>query len=139
MISKSLRFGFFCLCIALMHDTLPSSIVQPCCNIRHGMIISEECKEVIQSEKGARMSTRCRYCNSTSYGSGCPHSPTHKHEHRDDEKHCEWCGSSSYGSCCPHSPTGKHRHGEGANKCIWCGSTSSGAGCPHSPTGRHER
>ena len=54
------------------------------------------------------MSSQCRYCGSTSYGFGCPHSPTKKHEHRDDEKHCEYCGSSSYGFGCPHSPTKKH-------------------------------
>ncbi len=54
------------------------------------------------------MSSKCRHCGSTSYGSGCYHSPTKKHEHRDDEKHYEWCGSSSYGSGCYHSPTGKH-------------------------------
>ena len=85
------------------------------------------------------MSTKCRYCGSTSYGSGCIHSPTRKHEHRDDEKHCEWCGSSSYGSGCIHAPTRKHRHGPGGNKCIWCGSTSNGSGCIHSPTGKHEK
>ena len=60
-------------------------------------------------------------------------------DHRDDEKHCEWCGSSSYGSGCIHSPTRKHRHGPGGNKCIWCGSTSNGSGCIHSPTGKHEK
>ena len=54
------------------------------------------------------MSTKCRYCGSTSYGSTCIHSPTRKHEHRDDEKHCEWCGSTANGSGCIHSPTGKH-------------------------------
>ena len=43
------------------------------------------------------MVTKCRYSGSTGYGSGCYHSPTGKHEHRDDEKHCEYCGSSSYG------------------------------------------
>ena len=89
--------------------------------------------------KEKHMSTKCRYCGSTSYGSGCIHSPTRKLEHRDDEKHCEWCGSSSYGSGCIHSPTRKHRHGPGANKCIWCGSTSNGSGCIHSPTGKHEK
>lgn len=89
--------------------------------------------------KGNHMSTKCRYCGSTSYGSTCIHSPTRKHEHRDDEKHCEWCGSTSYGSTCIHSPTRKHRHGPGANKCIWCGSTSNGSGCIHSPTGKHEK
>ena len=38
----------------------------------------------------------------------CIHSPTRKHEHRDDERHCEWCGSTSNGSGCIHSPAGKH-------------------------------
>ena len=52
---------------------------------------------------------------------------------------CKYCGSSCYGSGCYHSPTGKHRHGPGANKCIWCGSTANGSGCYHSPTGKHEK
>ena len=51
---------------------------------------------------------------------------------------CRYCGSTSYGSTCIHSPT-KHRHGPGGNKCIWCGSTSNGSGCIHSPTGKHEK
>ena len=42
-------------------------------------------------EEKSIMSTKCKYCGSTSYGSGCYHSPTGKHEHRDDEKHCEYC------------------------------------------------
>ena len=52
---------------------------------------------------------------------------------------CRYCGSTSYGSGCIHSPTRKHRHGPGGNKCIWCGSTSNGSGCIHSPTGKHEK
>jgi len=52
---------------------------------------------------------------------------------------CRYCGSVSYGSGCYHSPTKKHRHGPGGNKCIWCGSTSNGSGCIHSPTGKHEK
>lgn len=83
--------------------------------------------------------SRCRYCDSKSYGSGCSYSPTKKHEHNDDEKACEFCGSKSYGSGCSYSPTKKHRHGSGANKCRWCGSTSTGSGCSHSPTGKHEK
>ena len=90
------------------------------------------------SYKGGFM-TKCKYCGSSSFGSGCPHSPTKKHEHSGDEKKCEYCNSSSYGSGCPHSPTKKHRHGSGANKCRWCGSSSVGSGCPHSPTGKHEK
>jgi hypothetical protein len=81
----------------------------------------------------------CRYCGSTAYGPGCPHSPYKVHEHIEDEKKCEFCGSTAYGPGCPHSPTKKHRHGHGANKCIWCGSTANGSGCPYSPTGRHEK
>ena len=85
------------------------------------------------------MSTRCRHCNSTSYGHGCQYGPDHLHEHIDDEKHCEWCGSSSYGHGCQYGPNRLHRHGHGGGKCIWCGSTSTGSGCPYSPTHRHER
>ena len=81
--------------------------------------------------------SKCRHCGSASYGAGCHHSPTGKHEHRDDSTRCEWCGSVSYGAGCHHSPTSKHRHGPGDGKCIWCGSKSTGAGCHHSPTGRH--
>ena len=81
--------------------------------------------------------SKCRHCGSASYGAGCHHSPTGKHEHRDDSKRCEWCGSASYGAGCHHSPTNKHRHGPGDGKCIWCGSKSTGAGCHHSPTGKH--
>lgn len=81
--------------------------------------------------------SKCRYCNSTSYGS-CLRSPHKKHEHIDDEKRCEFCGSSSYGSCL-NSPYKKHRHGSGANKCRWCGSTSTGSWCLNSPSGQHAK
>ncbi len=81
--------------------------------------------------------SKCRYCNSTSYGS-CLRSPHKKHEHIEDEKRCEFCGSSSYGSCL-NSPTKKHRHGSGSNKCRWCGSTSTGSGCLNSPNRNHEK
>lgn len=52
--------------------------------------------------------SKCRYCNSSSYGSGCPNSPTKKHEHNGDEEKCEYCSSRSYGSGCPNSPIKKH-------------------------------
>lgn len=81
----------------------------------------------------------CRHCGSSAFGSGCPHSPYGKHEHRSDLGHCEFCNSTAYGSGCPHSPTGKHRHGPGENKCIWCESTAYGSGCPHNPTTKHEK
>jgi len=38
---------------------------------------------------------KCKYCNSTSYGS-CIMSPHKRHEHNDNEKKCVFCGSSSY-------------------------------------------
>lgn len=50
------------------------------------------------------MASKCKYCGSASYGSGCMKSPTKKHEHIDDEKHCVFCGSASYGTGCMHSP-----------------------------------
>ena len=52
---------------------------------------------------------------------------------------CKYCGSMNYGTGCMHSPTKKHCHGHGANKCVWCGSTSNGSGCMHSPTKKHEK
>lgn len=54
------------------------------------------------------MASKCKYCGSASYGSGCTKSPTKKHEHIDDEKHCVFCGLASYGSGCMHSPTKIH-------------------------------
>jgi hypothetical protein len=81
--------------------------------------------------------SRCRYCNSTSYGS-CLLSPHKKHEHAGDETRCEYCGSSSYGTCLL-GPTKKHRHGSGAGKCRWCGSTATGGTCLNSPNRNHQR
>lgn len=83
--------------------------------------------------------TKCRFCGSSSYGSGCPHSPYGKHQHRGIGAKCEFCGSGSYGNGCPHSQYGKHKHGGDGEKCVWCGGRSYGNGCPHSPTGKHER
>lgn len=83
--------------------------------------------------------SKCKYCGDTHYGVGCPHSPTKKHEHIDDEKKCVYCGGTHYGVGCIHSPTKKHKHGSGANKCIWCGGTQNGIGCIHSPTKVHEK
>ncbi|MBP5544033.1 MAG: hypothetical protein ILM98_08155 [Kiritimatiellae bacterium] len=83
--------------------------------------------------------TKCRFCGSGSYGSGCPYSPYGKHQHRGVGAMCEFCGSSSYGSGCPYSPYGKHKHGGDGAKCVWCGSSSYGSGCPYSPASRHER
>ena len=81
--------------------------------------------------------SKCKFCNSTSFGS-CSGSPHKKHEHSGmDEKHCVFCNSTSYGSCI-NSPHKKHQHGSGANKCIYCGSTSTGS-CSSSPHGKHEK
>ncbi|MDR2095392.1 MAG: hypothetical protein LBP76_07720 [Treponema sp.] len=83
--------------------------------------------------------SRCRFCGSQSYGSGCPYNVNGRyHVHIGDEQSCVYCGSSSYGSGCPYSPSRKHIHGHGA-KCIYCGSTSYGSGCPYSPHRYHER
>jgi hypothetical protein len=87
---------------------------------------------------GACMSTRCRYCNSTAFGSGCSHSPNRVHEHTCDPSRCEFCGSTAYGPGCSFSPSKRHRHGQGS-KCRWCGSTALGPGCSFSPTRTHER
>ena len=54
------------------------------------------------------MASKCKYCGSASYGSGCMKSPTKKHEHIDDEKHCVFCGSASYGSGCMKENHRKH-------------------------------
>jgi len=86
----------------------------------------------IRSQDGL---SKCRYCNSNSYGS-CLESPSKKHEHNTDENHCIFCGSTAYGGCL-HSPCRIHRHGNG-NKCVWCGSLNVG-GCVHSPHGQHEK
>lgn len=51
---------------------------------------------------------------------------------------CKWCGSSSYGSGCPYSPDAKHKHTSNAKKCRWCGSKSHASGCPYSPNKKHE-
>ena len=81
--------------------------------------------------------SKCKYCNSSSYGT-CPGSPHRFHEHLEDEKRCVFCGSSSYGTC-SYGPAKKHKHGSGANKCRWCGSTSNGRGCPNNPDHVHEK
>lgn len=52
------------------------------------------------------MSTKCKFCGSTSYGS-CYNSPHGNHQHGSDGEHCIYCGSTSTGSC-SRSPHGKH-------------------------------
>lgn len=57
------------------------------------------------------MTSRCVYCGSTNYGSGCRYSPKGIHFHPEDPKHCAYCGSSNYGKGCRYSPDGIHIHG----------------------------
>ena len=83
-------------------------------------------------------STRCRFCGNSSYGHGCPYSPSGRHQHRGVTEACEYCGNSSYGFACSYSPVRTHKHGSDGAKCIWCGSSSYGHGCPYSPDSKHE-
>lgn len=51
--------------------------------------------------------THCMFCNSTSYGTGCPYSPHKKHVHISSGQKCIYCGSSSIGTGCPYNPFSK--------------------------------
>ena len=44
-----------------------------------------------------------------------------------------FCNSPSYGVGCPYSPHKKHVHIANADRCIYCGSPSLGSGCPYNP------
>ena len=57
------------------------------------------------------MTSRCVYCGSANFGSGCRYSPKGMHFHPDDAKHCAYCGSSNYGKGCRYAPEGIHIHG----------------------------
>ena len=48
--------------------------------------------------------SRCMFCNSTSYGTGCPYSPHKKHVHVDNPRKCIYCGSVALGTGCPYNP-----------------------------------
>lgn len=48
--------------------------------------------------------SRCMFCNSTMYGSGCPYSPHKKHVHVSDGRKCIYCGSIATGTGCPYNP-----------------------------------
>lgn len=50
--------------------------------------------------------SRCMFCNSTSYGAGCPYSPHKKHVHVSDPHKCIYCGSPQIGAGCPYNPFG---------------------------------
>jgi len=55
--------------------------------------------------------SKCMYCNSTNYGTGCPFSPNKIHVHVDDVSKCIYCGSKNFGSGCPFSRNKIHVHG----------------------------
>lgn len=49
---------------------------------------------------------------------------------------CIYCDSTSYGKPCLFSPTNTHAHMSDPNKCIYCGSKNKGAGCVYNPYGK---
>lgn len=51
--------------------------------------------------------SRCMFCNSTAYGTGCAYSPHRKHVHITDGNKCIYCGSTSVGMGCPLNPFSK--------------------------------
>lgn len=53
------------------------------------------------------MKSRCIYCESDSYGTGCMYSPTNVHVHTDNPGACIYCGSDSIGSGCGYNPYSK--------------------------------
>lgn len=56
--------------------------------------------------------SKCIYCGSTSYGSGCIFSSHRIHVHTDDPTRCTYCGMMSYGSGCIFNPfSNMHVHG----------------------------
>jgi hypothetical protein len=56
--------------------------------------------------------SRCLYCNSTSYGSGCKFAPKGIHFHPYSQKKCSYCGSTSFGRGCKLNPfSDLHLHG----------------------------
>jgi len=55
--------------------------------------------------------SRCVYCGSANFGSGCRYSPKGIHFHPDDAKHCSFCGSANYGKGCRYAPDSIHVHG----------------------------
>ena len=60
----------------------------------------------------SKFESRCMYCGSTSYGSGCVFSTKHIHIHTDDPTRCIYCGMLAYGSGCIFNPYNHmHIHG----------------------------
>lgn len=63
--------------------------------------------------------SRCMYCGSTSYGSGCIFSPHRTHIHTGDPTRCIYCGMMAYGSGCLFNPFSKmHIHGVDVGQAI---------------------
>lgn len=63
--------------------------------------------------------SKCMYCGSTSYGSGCIFSSQRIHVHTDDPTRCIYCGMMSYGSGCIFNPhTNMHIHGMDVGQTI---------------------
>ncbi len=61
---------------------------------------------------GTDKQSKCMYCNTGTYGKGCPYSPHRVHVHVDDPKRCIYCGISTFGPGCLYNPFGKtHVHG----------------------------
>lgn len=88
------------------------------------------------------MQTKCIYCGSQAFGSGCVYSPYKgNHVHSTSQDNCMFCGQPVYGGGCRYSPNGKHIHGHAKvgeqGKCRYCGSTAYGS-CGISPSHYHE-
>lgn len=63
--------------------------------------------------------SKCMYCGSTSYGSGCIFSSSRIHVHTDDPTKCIYCGMMAYGSGCVFNPyTKMHIHGMDVGQAI---------------------
>ena len=67
----------------------------------------------------SKLQSRCMYCGSTSYGSGCVFSAKHIHIHTDDPTRCIYCGMMAYGSGCIFNPYNHmHVHGMDVGQAI---------------------
>jgi hypothetical protein len=63
--------------------------------------------------------SRCVFCGSSAFGTGCRYGPQGHHFHPSDPKKCSWCGSPAFGPGCRLNPTGKnHVHGIDFNPMI---------------------
>lgn len=63
--------------------------------------------------------SRCMYCGSTSYGTGCVFASHSRHVHVDDPTRCIYCGLMAYGSGCIFNPyTRVHIHGADVGQTI---------------------